>query len=75
MPIARCVAFDHLPGNRAVAAIESDGEMVFAIAVDRPVREIAAELTGLMQEGIDTGAWGQTWDGPAGPPHILRSVS
>lgn len=75
MPIARCVVFDHLPGHRAAAAIESDGELVFVIAKDRPATEIAEQLTELMQAGIDGGTWDQTWGGPAGPPQRLRGVS
>jgi hypothetical protein len=73
MPIARSVAVDHLPGNRAVAAVHGDGETLLLIAKDRSAEEIAAELTELMQQGIDSGQWTQNWSGPATPLQLQQA--
>lgn len=72
MPIARSVAVDHLPGNRAVAAVHrEDGETIFLIARDRPAEEVAADLSELMQQGIDSGQWTQNWSGLV-PPQLQQ---
>ena len=73
MPIARSATVDHLPGNRAVAAVRGEEGTLFLIAKDRPAEEIAAELTDLMQEGIDSGQWTLNWSDPV--PLQLQRVS
>jgi hypothetical protein len=74
MSVARSVAVDHLPGNRAVAVVHGDGETILLIAKDRPAEEVAADLTDLMQQGIDSGQWTQNWSGaPSTPPQLQQA--
>jgi hypothetical protein len=73
MPVARAIVVKHLPGNRAVAAIESEGEMTFLLAEDRPIQERAEQLTDLMQREVDSAMWTQHWGSPEGPPQAIAS--
>lgn len=75
MSVARAVVVEHLPGNRAAAAVQSAGEVVFALAQDRPLDEIAGQLTDLMQAEIDSGTWAQCWAGPGEPSQLQSSVN
>lgn len=63
---------DHLADDRAAVAVQSEGRIAFAIASDRPLSEVAAQLTELMQGEIDARTWAQTWDGPDGPPQLRQ---
>lgn len=73
MPVARAVVVNHLPGNRAAAAIEAEGEMLFLLAKDRPIDEQAAELTDLMQGEIDAAMWTQQWSVAQLPQQYIAS--
>lgn len=73
MSVARAVVVDHLPGDRAVALFERQDEALFLLAADRPLAEVAEQLTGRMQENIDIGGWLQHWGDPGAPPHRIAS--
>lgn len=73
MSTARAVVVAHLPGDRAVAHLERDGEALFLLAEDRPLEEIAQQLTECMQGNIDIGTWAQNWGGPGEPPQCIAS--
>lgn len=75
MSVARAVVVGHLPGSRAVAHLERDGEVCFILAADRPLVEIAEQLTECMQGNVDASTWAQNWGGPGAPPQPLRNVS
>lgn len=68
MPIARAELTDRLPGGRAVVRLEREGEIVLRFAEGHLSPQGRAELTELMQAGLDSGAWIQNWGGRTEPP-------